>query len=123
MQPQQWREAMMAAKLAVRAYARDPSSSNAAEVELAWQRVRRLKSVAEWRRPSRVGAGASRDIHRRSMKRSKICLRPSSSTRRLASSTVSHARLRVLASGQSATSSSTSMAKTWTVQVPPHFRY
>jgi hypothetical protein len=52
MQPQQWREAMTAAKLAVRAYARDPSSSNAAEVELAWQRVRRLQSVAEWRRPS-----------------------------------------------------------------------
>jgi hypothetical protein len=51
MQPEQWREAMAAAKLAVRAYARDPSSSNAAEVEVAWQRVRRLKSVAEWRRP------------------------------------------------------------------------
>jgi hypothetical protein len=43
---------MAAAKLAVRAYARDPSSSNAAEVELAWQRVRRLQSVADWRRPS-----------------------------------------------------------------------
>ena len=52
MQPQQWREAMAAAKLAVRAYARDPSSSNAAEVELAWHRVRRLRSVAEWRRSS-----------------------------------------------------------------------
>jgi hypothetical protein len=52
MQSEQWREAMAAAKLAVRAYARDPSSSNAAEVELAWQRVRRLRSVAEWRRPS-----------------------------------------------------------------------
>jgi hypothetical protein len=43
---------MTAAKLAVRAYARDPSSSNAAEVELAWQRVRRLESVADRRRPS-----------------------------------------------------------------------
>lgn len=51
MQPEQWREAMGAAKLAVRAYVRDPSSSNAAEVEVAWQRVRRLKSVAAWRRP------------------------------------------------------------------------
>jgi hypothetical protein len=51
MQPQQWREAMAAAKLAVRAYARDPSSRNAAEVEVAWQRVRRLQSVADWRRP------------------------------------------------------------------------
>jgi hypothetical protein len=43
---------MAAAKLAVRAYARDPSSSNAAEVEVAWERVRRLQSVADWRRPS-----------------------------------------------------------------------
>jgi hypothetical protein len=52
MQSEQWREAMAAAKLAVRAYARDPSPSNAAEVELAWHRVCRLESVAEWRRPS-----------------------------------------------------------------------
>ena len=50
MHPQQWREAMAAAKLAVRAYARNPSSSNAAEVELAWHRVRRLRSVANWQR-------------------------------------------------------------------------
>ena len=57
MQSEQWRDAMAAAKLAVRAYARDPSSSNAAEVELAWQRVRRLKSVAEWRRPSPSASG------------------------------------------------------------------
>ena len=49
MQPEQWREAMAAAKLAVHAYAHDPSSSNAAEVELAWQPVRRLQSVADWR--------------------------------------------------------------------------
>jgi hypothetical protein len=52
MQSEQLRDAMAAAKLAVRAYARDPSLSNAAEVELAWHRVRRLQSVAEWRRPS-----------------------------------------------------------------------
>jgi hypothetical protein len=52
MQSEQSRDAMAAAKRAVRAYARDPSSSNAAEVELAWHWVRRLKSVAEWRRPS-----------------------------------------------------------------------
>jgi hypothetical protein len=58
MQPQQWREAMAAAKLAVRAYARDPSSGNAAEVEVAWQRVRRLQRVAEWRRP-RTGRAPS----------------------------------------------------------------
>jgi hypothetical protein len=52
MQSEQWREFMAAAKLAVRAYVRDPSSSNATGVEVAWQRVRRLKSVAAWRRPS-----------------------------------------------------------------------
>lgn len=52
MQSKQWREAMAAAKVAVRAYARDASSSNAAEVELAWHRVRRLDSVARWRRPN-----------------------------------------------------------------------
>jgi hypothetical protein len=57
MQSKQWREAMAAAKLAVRDYARDPSSGNAAEVELAWQRVRRLQSVANWRRPSTSATG------------------------------------------------------------------
>ncbi len=31
-----------AAKLAVRSYARDPSSQNAGEVERAWTRVRRV---------------------------------------------------------------------------------
>jgi hypothetical protein len=51
MQSEQWRDAMTAAKLAVLAYARDPWTSNAAEVELAWKRVRRLQSVAEWPRP------------------------------------------------------------------------
>jgi hypothetical protein len=41
-------EALQAAKLAVRAYARDPSSKNEADVE-ALRRVRRLESVARWR--------------------------------------------------------------------------
>jgi hypothetical protein len=58
MQSEQLRDAMAAAKLAVRAYARDPSSRNAAEVELAWQLVRRLQSVADWRRP-RTGRAPS----------------------------------------------------------------
>lgn len=48
----QCRRAIEEAKLAVRAYARDPSATNAAAVELAWHRVRRLKAVAEWRRPT-----------------------------------------------------------------------
>ena len=42
-------EALQAAKLAVRAYARDPSSKNEAGVEEALRRVRRLDSVARWR--------------------------------------------------------------------------
>lgn len=49
------REALEAAKLAVRAYVREPSRDNATEVEQAWQRVRQLDSVALWRRaPSAV---------------------------------------------------------------------
>jgi hypothetical protein len=42
-------EALQAAKLAVRAYARDPSSKNEAGVEEALRRIRRLDSVARWR--------------------------------------------------------------------------
>jgi hypothetical protein len=41
--------ALQAAKLAVRAYARDPSSKNEAGVEEALRWVRRLDSVARWR--------------------------------------------------------------------------
>ena len=47
-------EALQAAKLAVRAYARDPSSKNEARVEEALRRVRRLDSVARWRRSKTV---------------------------------------------------------------------
>lgn len=43
------REALEAAKLAVRAYVREPSKDHAAEVEEAWHRVRQLDSVALWR--------------------------------------------------------------------------
>ena len=42
-------EALQAAKLAVRAYARDPSSKNEAGVEEALRRVRRFDSAARWR--------------------------------------------------------------------------
>jgi hypothetical protein len=69
--------------------------------------------------PLAVGARASGGPHRPSMKRWKISFRPSSSTRGLAASTVCHARLHVPASGQTASSYSTSMAKTSMVQVPP----
>jgi hypothetical protein len=43
------RKAFQAAKLAVRAYAREPSSENQAGVEEAFQRIRRLNGVARWR--------------------------------------------------------------------------
>jgi hypothetical protein len=46
------REVLIAAKLAVRAYAREPSAANAAVVEMAWQKVRQLDSVARWRQPA-----------------------------------------------------------------------
>jgi hypothetical protein len=42
-------EALQPAKLAVRAYARDPSAKNEAGVEEALRRVRRLDSVARWK--------------------------------------------------------------------------
>jgi hypothetical protein len=44
------KEALQDAKLAVRAYARDPSPENEAGVEAAFRRVRRLDGVARWRR-------------------------------------------------------------------------
>jgi len=50
--PAQRREALIAAKLAVRAYAREPSAANAVEVETAWHKVRQLDSVARWRQPA-----------------------------------------------------------------------
>ena len=38
-----------AARLAVRAYARDPSARNAIEVQQAWQRIRQSESLAIWK--------------------------------------------------------------------------
>lgn len=45
------RQALEAAKLAVRAYVREPSEENATEVENAWRQVRRLQGVLRWRQP------------------------------------------------------------------------
>lgn len=45
----QHRELWTAAKLAVRAYARDPSEQNAAKVGLAWRRIRQTESLTVWR--------------------------------------------------------------------------
>jgi|Tabmets5t2r1_1033131.scaffolds.fasta_scaffold46374_1 hypothetical protein len=53
-------EALQAAKLAVRAYARDPSSKNETGVEEALRRVRRLDSVARWRGSKTVLQAAHR---------------------------------------------------------------
>jgi len=46
--------ALQDAKLAVRAYARDPSPEKQAGVEAAFRRVRRLEGVARWRRAPSV---------------------------------------------------------------------
>jgi hypothetical protein len=45
------RDVLNAAKAAVRAYARDPSTANAIEVDVAWRRVRAVEGVAAWRKP------------------------------------------------------------------------
>ena len=45
----QQRHLWSAAKLAVRAYARDPSERNAAEVQQAWRRIRQSESLAIWK--------------------------------------------------------------------------
>ncbi len=44
------KDAFQAAKLAVRAYARDPSPENEAAVAEAFRRIRRLNGVARWRK-------------------------------------------------------------------------
>ena len=43
------REALTVAKAAVRAYSRNPSEANAAQVEEAWRAVRTIDAVAAWR--------------------------------------------------------------------------
>jgi hypothetical protein len=71
------KEALQAAKLAVRAYARDPSPGNEAGVADAFQRVRRLNGLREAADPApenalaggpvlgpRGGSGALRAISR-----------------------------------------------------------
>ncbi len=42
------RQLWSAAKLAVRAYARDPSPRNATEVQQAWLRIRQSESLSIW---------------------------------------------------------------------------
>ena len=56
----QQRHLWSAAKLAVRAYARDPSERNAAEVQQAWQRIRQSESLAIWKgmKPRRLDRDA-----------------------------------------------------------------
>ena len=57
----QRRDAWMAAKLAVRSYAREPSDSNAGKVKVAWRRVRNIAAKAV---DDRLKLGMS-DLHRR----------------------------------------------------------
>lgn len=47
------KELWSAAKLAVRAYAKDPSEQNAVNVELAWERLREYNTSAIWRQMKR----------------------------------------------------------------------
>ena len=50
-------EALTAAKAAVRAYSKDPTDSNAAKVEAAWQAVRTLDAVSAWRQERQPTSG------------------------------------------------------------------
>ncbi len=47
-------EALTAAKVAVRAYAKDPTAGNAADVEAAWRAIRKIDALSSWRRMERV---------------------------------------------------------------------
>ena len=47
-------EALAAAKVAVRAYAKNPTESNAADVESAWRAIRKIDALSSWRRMERV---------------------------------------------------------------------
>ena len=44
------KNALSDAKSAVRAYAKDPSDTNAERVETAWNAVKRLRAAANWQR-------------------------------------------------------------------------
>jgi len=46
------KNALSDAKSAVRAYAKNPSDTNAERVETAWQTVKRLKAATMWRQHS-----------------------------------------------------------------------
>lgn len=43
------KQAWQQARAAVRAYSKDPSDSNAAHVEVAWRKIRRMDGVSFWR--------------------------------------------------------------------------
>ncbi len=43
------KQAWKQARAAVRAYSKNPSDRNAAEVEVAWQEIRRMDGVSFWR--------------------------------------------------------------------------
>lgn len=43
------KQAWKRARAAVRAYSKDPSDSNAANVEVAWRQIRRMDGVSFWR--------------------------------------------------------------------------
>jgi hypothetical protein len=58
----QRRDALQAAKAAVRAYARDPSNAHAIEVDVAWRRVRALDRVTPWRTTAETVEGAGDEI-------------------------------------------------------------
>ncbi len=53
-----------AAKLAVRAYAKDPSDNNAAQVQAAWKAVSDMETRSSWRKRQEEGILAMRSKRR-----------------------------------------------------------
>ena len=44
-----YKKALSDAKIAVRAYAKDPTDTIAERVETAWQTIKRLRAASNWR--------------------------------------------------------------------------
>ena len=57
-------EALGGAKLAVRAYAREPSEEHARQVDEAWRRVRWIDGLIRWRAAERGQGIALAGLHR-----------------------------------------------------------
>jgi hypothetical protein len=51
------KHAWLRVRAAMRTYSRDPTRSNAEEVESAWKLIRRIDTVSHWREPQLAASG------------------------------------------------------------------